>query len=654
MEIILAEYSGFCFGVKNAIKTTLKVLDKNDTIYSLGPIIHNNQVMNKMGNKGLKVIESINQMNNGKVIIRSHGVSLSTILEIKENNNIDIIDTTCPFVKKIQLRVQQYYNEGYQIVIIGSSAHVEVIGINGWCNNTAYIINSRKDVENMPNYDRICVVSQTTATFENFKEFSELIKLKGRDVKIFNTICNATRLRQTSCENLAKKVDAMIIIGGFHSSNTQKLAKISNKFCLNTYHIETAAQLPKDEFNKYEKIGITAGASTPDWIIEEVIEKMENLDSGMNEMMEAIEKTLIDIQKGDIVEGTIISINDNEIIVNIGYKSDGVIKRDELTNNPFVKLTDLLKIDEKINVYVLSLNDGEGNVVLSRKRVSEIEQWNKLEKLYADNQLIDIEVIEVVKGGLIALINEIKGFIPASHIALKYVDDLTPYLGKKLEVKIIEFDKSKRKIVLSRKIVEKNEIAQSRIKILDSLSIGEKIEGTVRRITNFGAFVDIGGIDGLIHISELSWGRIKHPSEIVKENDRVEVVVLDFNKEKGKISLGLKQNKHNPWRNLNERYKVNDIVIGMVTKLTNFGAFVEIESGLEGLVHISEISDERVNKVSDQLEKGQEVKVKILNINEQEQRISLSVKQAKVDEKENFAGYTKNEEEITIGEILNK
>ena len=655
MRIIVADNSGFCFGVKNAIDTTLNSFKYSNTnMYSLGPLIHNNQVIEKLKTMGLNVIDDVDCINEGKIIIRSHGVPLN-IYEIAQNKGIEIIDCTCPFVRKIQKKVNEYYKKGYAIVIIGDCKHPEVIGINGWCNNEAYIINNKEDIEVIPDCDKICIVAQTTITNDKFRELSELIAKKHKNVETFNTICNATQLRQDACKEVAKKVDAMIVIGGYHSSNTQKLVEISKAYCKNTYHIETVDELLIDEIKKYETIGITAGASTPRWIIEEVYEKMNSINN-MDEMMKAIEDSMVKLHRGEVVKGKVISLNDDEIMVNIGYKSDGIVKRDELSNDPSINPSELLSIGDEIEVYIVSLDDGEGNVVLSKKRVDNIKGWEEVEDIYRNKKNVQVKVTEIVKGGAIALVNGLRGFIPASQIADRYVEDLKDFVGKIIDVRIIEFDKEKKRIILSRKQVEREELEKKRAALWNSLENNQEVEGEVKRLTDFGAFVDLGGLDGLIHISDLSWSHVKHPSEVVKVGDTVKVVVLNVDKDKNRISLGLKQKMPHPWENILSKYNIGDTVEGIVTKIMDFGAFVRIESGVEGLVHISQICDEHIAKVSEKLSVGQKVKVKILDIKEADQRMSLSIKEANektIEENKELENYNTNEE-ITIGDIVNK
>jgi len=634
LKIIIADNAGFCFGVKRAMDMSMEVLNENnDSIHSLGPLIHNRQAVDKLNRLGLRVANSIDEIENGKVIVRSHGIPYE-IYEKISKMDLELIDCTCPYVKSIHKKVNEYWRKGYKIVIIGDKDHPEVIGINGWCNNEGIVINTEDEATNLPNLNKICIVSQTTNTLDKFNTLSKIVSQKSSNVEIFNTICNATNLRQSSCKEVAKKVEAMIVIGGYHSSNTNKLVEISKKYCQNVYHIETVNDLSFKELSKYEAIGLTAGASTPDWIIKEVIEKMENINN--DEMMKAIEDSMVYLQRGSIVKGNVILVTDNEVMVNVGYKSDGIIERTELSNDPNISPKELFKEGDEVDVYVIKLDDGEGNVVLSSKRVEDVKNWDEVEKIYENQEKVECKVIEVVKGGVIASVNGLRGFIPASLLSVKYVRNLDEYKGKTLLAKIIDFNRNKNKIILSRKEIEKEEIEEIKNKVWDSLEIGNIIEGEVKRITNFGAFVDIGGIDGLVHISDLSWNKIKHPSEVVSEGEKIKVEVLDFNRENNRISLGLKQILPRPWDVFMDSCKVGDIVKGEIVNLLDFGAFVRLDSGVDGLVHISQISNEHVNRPSDKLKVGGKVKVKIMDIDEEKERISLSIKEASEKDKDEY------------------
>lgn len=664
MKIIIADNAGFCFGVKRAVEMAnveLETLDKD--IYSLGPLIHNAQAVEKMESKGLKTIDDIEGIKDGKIIIRAHGVAKSTIDNIDEMN-LDIVDTTCPYVKSVHKKVEEFQEQGYNIIIIGDSNHPEVIGINGWCNNKAIIINSKEEAEKVSNLDKVCIVSQTTNTKTKFDDLSKIIKDQNSNVEIYNTICNATSVRQQSCKEVASKVDAMIVIGGYHSANTNKLVEVSKEYCDNVYHIEMTKELPLQEFLKFNKIGITAGASTPDWIIKEVVETMNNLNKGGNdmdnemdnemndEMMEAMENTFTRISRGQVLKGEVLFVTNNEVMVNVNYKSDGIITREELSNDPELKPKDLFKVGDEINVYVIKVDDGDGNVVLSSKRVEDSKKWDELEEIFNNNEEVECTVLNNVKGGLAVLVNGVNGFMPASHVSVRFVSDLEAYKGKKIISKIIDFDNQKKRIILSRKEIEKVELESKRKELWANLEVGNMVEGVVQRLTDFGAFVDLGGLDGLIHISDLSWNRVKHPSEIVKAEQTVEVKILALDEERNRISLGLKQTTEEPWIAFSKNVKVEDTVNGTVVNLMDFGAFVRLDEGVDGLLHVSQISNEHINKPSDVFKVGDEIKVRVIAINEEDKKISLSTKED-LDLPEEAEKHTNEEEsEVTIGDII--
>lgn len=639
MKIYVEKNSGFCFGVKNAIERTMKALQENENenrnIYTYGTLIHNNQVIEKLSEIGLRKIESLNDLNdkNSIIIIRSHGISKEVFNNIKEMK-IEYIDCTCPFVSKIHKIVNEHYKDGYKILIAGDQYHPEVIGINGWCNNEATIILNEKTVDNLPFYDKICLVAQTTITSNLWDEITKKVKERFEIAKIFNTRCNATENRQISAKELAQKVDVMIVVGGYNSSNTRKLFEICKEKCNNTYHIETSDELPKDLFKKAGKIGITAGASTPDWILKEVIIKMqdlnnENSNDNLMEEMEEYEKSFIRLSEGDTVKGTVLSLNDEEVIVNIGYKADGIIKKEDLSWDMDLKPSEIINIGDEIEVKVVKINDGEGNVVLSKKMVEVDNNILKLESAFNDKSSVTGTVKDIVKGGGIVDLLGIKAFMPASLFDMRYISDLESFKNDKISVKIIEFDKENKKIIVSRKahILEEKQKLQE--EFWNNAEEGKKIVGEVKRLTDFGAFVDMGGLDGLIHISELSWSRVNHPSEVLKPGDKVEVIILSLDKAKNKVSLGLKQTMPEPWTTIEGKYSIGDIIDVKIMRFANFGAFAEIEPGVDGLIHISQISEERIAKPSQVLKINQIIKAKIIDINIPDRKISLSIIEAK-------------------------
>lgn len=634
MELILDANAGFCFGVKNAVDKAFKeVENKHDRkIYTYGPLIHNNQVTGRLKEHGVDTINEIDEIkdSSAELIIRSHGIAEEKYKLFGEKG-LRYIDCTCPYVSAIHKKVRDYYQKGYKIFIVGDKDHPEVIGTNGWCDYTAHILDDEKIVDKLPIYDKICVVAQTTITKKIWDSVVDGIQKKYKDAIIFNTICSATEKRQESAEQLSKTVDCMIVIGSKESSNTNKLYQICKDNCNNAYHIEKAEDLPADALKRFRKVGITAGASTPDWVIKEVIGKMQEINDNVMEnqesMMEEYEKTMRSVYAGDTVKGTVIMVTEDEVMVNIGYKSDGIIKKEDYTWEPDANLKELVKAGDEVEVMVVNINDGEGNVVLSKKLLDAEKNWHKIEAAFNEKTPIEGYVKEIVKGGAIVELMGIRAFMPASQFDIRYSEDLSSYVNTKVMVNVIEYDPEKRKVVVSRKVLLKKEQEIKEKAVWETIEAGQRLTGEVKRLTDFGAFVDIGGVDGLIHISELSWSRVKHPSEVVKPGHKVEVVVLSVDKEKRKISLGLKQTLPEPWTAAGEKYKVGDIVEVKVLRFSNFGAFVELEPGIDGLVHISQISDKRISKPADALNIGEIVKAKIIDIKNEEKKISLSIRE---------------------------
>lgn len=619
MEVILADHLGFCGGVKRAYKMAFDNASR-DT-YSYGDLVHNEEVIKDLEARGTK--KTLNtDIKNSKVIIRSHGVHKKILDEFKENNNT-IINCVCPKVEKIYNIVDKFYKKGYNIVIVGNKNHPEVIGINSYCDDIATIIGDIDDFK-VPD-GKIVVVSQTTNREDFFENIVKKIKnISKNEVLVYNTICSATSLRQDSVRRLSKEVDAIIVLGGKNSSNTKKLAEIARNNLENVFLIQSIKDIDINIFKKFNKIGITAGASTPDKVIKEAVCSMENFDKG--EMMEAIDNSFKRIRKGEVVTGEVLYITDSEVMVNLGYRSDGIISKEELVGGPDVNPQDLYEQGQEIEVYVLRMDDGDGNVVLSTKRVADMKVWDEVEELYNNEETIDVTVKASVKGGLTADYKGLNTFIPASHVSTRFQKDLSKYVGETFTTEIIDFDKRKKRIVLSRKNVLAKEQEQKRKEVYENLHEGDVIEGTVQRLTNFGAFVDVGGVDGLIHISELSWNRVKHPSDVVSPGEVVKVQVLSVDEERNRIALGLKQLSEKPWDVFMDNVKVGDVVKGKVVNLLDFGAFIRLEEGVDGLLHVSQIAREHVEKPSDKLSLGEEVTVKVTDIDEENQKISLSMK----------------------------
>lgn len=637
-NIRVAESAGFCFGVKRAIEMAYEAIGVEPKLYSYGQLIHNKTVTDDLASKGLQIVENLDGLTEGTLLIRSHGVG-KALYDEAEAKGLKILDGTCPFVKKIHNIVHDKLAEGMGIIIVGDGTHPEVIGINGWCENVAVILEDEEaaKTKEIPEKEKYAVVVQTTFRQAKFDKILEILQDRGVNMEVHNTICSATEKRQTEAEELSKTVDKMIVIGGKNSSNTQKLVEICAKNCGNTVHIETICDLVLNNFGKDDKIGITAGASTPPAVIKEVVvtmsEALENAVQNLGGSEEAtfeqmLEESLVTLHTGDVVKGTVIQVVNEEVSVNLGFKSDGIIARGEFSSDPTVIPSKTVQPGDEIEVFVVRVNDGDGNVMLSRKRIEAQKGIEEIEAAYNDKAVVTGTVTNVVKGGLIAVVNGVNVFIPSSQVSNRFIEDLSVFNGQELEFNIIEVDRVKRRFIGGRKALVEQEIAAKRAALFETIQAGSRVNGTVSRLTDFGAFVDLGGVDGLIHISEMSWGRISNPKEVLKEGQEVEVFVLDVDKEKGKISLSLKDADKNPWKLAAEKYAVGSIVEGKVVRMVPFGAFVELEPGVDGLVHISQIANKHVVKPEDELKVGEIINVKVLEVNPEQKKISLSKRQA--------------------------
>lgn len=631
-EIIRAEHSGFCFGVKAAIEKAEKAAENcQGNIYSCGSLIHNQLVTDQLAKKGIRVINGPSEAERGAtVIIRSHGEG-KAFYEEAEQRDLQLVDATCPFVARIHDLVQKAWMKGKQVVIVGDKDHPEVKGINGWCNKSARIVNSGEEATAIIE-DDLFVVAQTTIRRAVFEDVLEVLEKASKKMEVKNTICDATANRQKSCMETAKKVELMLVLGDKHSSNTKKLYDISSKYCADTYFIENIEDLPLKRVVKCNKIGVAAGASTPECLIKEVITNMseitlENEMNSMDALMDEIEKSLRLPRSGEIVTGKVHQVTEKEIIVNLGCKKDGIIPSDEISLEGDQKLTDLYKEGDEIQAKVVKTDDGDGSILLSKKKLEVGEHWEEINKALEEKSTIEVKVVRPVNGGVIATYKEVSGFIPLSQLSDRYVENAEEFVGQTLEVKVSRVDQRRSKAVFSHKMFLNEEKNKRIAEIWEGLSVDDVVEGTVMRFTDYGAFVDIGGIDGLLHISEISWGKLKHPQEVLSIGDKIRVKVLSMNAEKGKISLGLKQNQPEPWSVINEKYEVGQVVNGKVVQIKEYGAFVELEPGLDGLVHISEVAHKRVANIADELTVGQEVSAKILEIDQERRRISLSIKE---------------------------
>ena len=642
--ITLAEHSGFCYGVKTALQKALKTVEEYEgtgrRVYTFGPIIHNDDVVNDLNMRGVQICSAPGSTEkDAAVIIRSHGVPASVEAALRDSCG-QLIDATCPHVKKIHRLADDAYHEGRTIVVIGDAGHPEVQGIDGWCGNEAMIFSDPAEIERPKSLARlnraeeILAVAQTTLNRNVWDACTEALLRRYPRAQLRCTICSATSSRQTACRRVAEISDAMVVIGGRSSSNSRKLYEIASEVCENTYFIENTSHLPLKDIAKYNKIGVSAGASAPERIIKEVISNMSdiitnNIDESneMNDFMAEIEKSLKMPQRGEIVKGEVIQVGPREVYVNLGCKKDGIIPKDEIALEADQDIESMFKLGDVVEAKVLKTDDGDGNILLSRKKVEISEHWNEIIKAYEDKSFVTAKVIREVKGGVIAAYKEVTGFIPMSQLNDRYVEKADEFIGKTLTVKVTRVDQKRNKAVFSHKAYLAEEKSKKIAEIWSSINVGDTVEGTVMRFTDYGAFVDIGGIDGLLHISEISWGKLKHPQEALKIGQKINVKILSMNEEKGKISLGLKQNTPEPWSVINENYQVGQVVEGKVVQIKEYGAFVELEPGLDGLVHISEIAHKRVTNIADEISIGQMVNAKILEIDEEKRRISLSIKE---------------------------
>lgn len=624
MEIILAKTAGFCFGVKRAVDTVYEQVDKGN-VYTYGPIIHNEEVVKDLQTKGVKIIENdeeLEALEEGTVVIRSHGVRRE-IYDIIRGKSLELVDATCPFVKKIHNIVDKDSAKGKQIIIIGNKNHPEVMGIVGWCNQPPIVLESEEEARNLTISEKkeISLVAQTTFNHKKFNKVVEIFKEKGYNITVYNTICNATEERQKETASIAKQVDAMIVIGGMNSSNTQKLYDISKKECANTYYIQTLVDLDLATFESVGRVGITAGASTPNQIIKEVHGSMAEDFGTMFEASLAEENR---ISVGKIVKGTVIDVKDDEIILNINYKADGIITKNEYSNDINISLRDKVQVGETIEAKVIKTNDGDGQVLLSVKRVAAEKANEKLEEAYNNEEVLKGIVTQVLDGGLSVTVDEVRVFIPASLVSDIYEKDLTKYKDQEIEFKITEFNPRKRRIIGNRKMLIEAEKKAAKEALFARIHVGDTVEGNVKNVTDFGAFIDLGGADGLLHISEMSWGRVENPKKLFNVGDSVKAIIKDIQGEK--IALSLKFEETNPWLTAAEKYAVGNIVTGRVARMTDFGAFVELEPGVDALLHVSQIAKEHIEKPSSVLSVGQEIEVKVVDFKLDEKKISLSMK----------------------------
>ncbi|HCM24391.1 MAG TPA: bifunctional 4-hydroxy-3-methylbut-2-enyl diphosphate reductase/30S ribosomal protein S1 [Ruminococcaceae bacterium] len=649
MKIEVARSAGFCFGVNRAVTMVEDLLKQGKRVCTLGPIIHNPQTLARLQSLGAVIVKEPEEAPPGStLVIRSHGVPRD-VRERIDRLPVECADATCPFVAKIHRIVAEEGHKGNLVLIAGNPDHPEVQGILGHCTGPAFVFRSAAELLetapkwNIPQKSVISVVAQTTFSVAEWRNCLKILKKVYTNVKIFDTICNATASRQTEAEALACSCDAMIVLGGRQSSNTAKLYEVCQQHT-RTIFAQSAAEISRKDLAGVHYLGITAGASTPASIIKEVLVTMaeinkgaqgpETADSGDN-FAEMLEESLKSLNTDEKVHGVVVGITPTEVLVDVGRKQSGFVPLSELTADPNAKIEDLVKIGDEMDLLIMRTNDQEGTIMLSKRRLDAAKGWDEIVAAEENQEVLTGVVVEIVKGGVIAVTKGVRVFIPASQATASRNDPLDALLKKEVKFRIIEVNRNRRRAVGSIRSVLRDERKKQAEKFWETAEVGKEYDGVVKSLTSYGAFVDLGGIDGMIHISELSWTRIKHPSEVVNIGDKVHVHIKNLDHEKGKISLGYKRPEDNPWEILKRDYPVGTVVEATIVGMTSFGAFARIIPGIDGLIHISQIADHRIDKPQDVLTMGQTVKAVITDIDFDRHRVSLSIRQL-LDNDEKF------------------
>lgn len=648
MRVILAKTAGFCFGVDRAVNLAYELANSGARAATLGQLIHNSLVTDDLAAKGVRIISLPAEAQRGEtVIIRAHGVAAEVYDELK-GTGAEICDATCPFVKKIHRIVAENSGEDTEVFIAGDPNHPEVIGIKGHCKGEVNIFNSEAELDEIikndgKNYDkRIIAVSQTTFSQKVWKICKEKIKKYYTNAKIFDTICFATRERQDEAALISKQSDMMIIIGDRHSSNTAKLKAVCSENC-DTYLVERAAELNTINFSHCATIGVTAGASTPSAIIKEVLFAMsEIVNETTNIQVEevpsevaaaedmdfsaALEESLNNMSTDQRVKGVVMGITPTEIQVDIGRKHAGFVPMDEYSADPNADAAKELKVGDTLDLIIMKTNDAEGTVMLSKRRFDAQKAWTDIIAAEEDGRVLEGTVAEVIKGGILVVSGGVRIFIPASLATERKDEPLEDLLKKTVKFRIIEVNKQRRRAVGSIRAVLKDMRKEAAEAFWAQAEVGQKYHGVVKSMTNYGAFVDIGGVDGMVHISEMSWKRIKNPSEVFSIGQEVDVYIKALDAENKKISLGYRRDEDNPWEILRKNYPEGSVIEAEIVGLTTFGAFARIIPGIDGLIHISQIADRHISKPQDVLTVGDKVTCKITAIDFDKKRVSLSIR----------------------------
>ena len=631
MRVTLAKSAGFCCGVRRAVELAEQAAAEGP-VYMLGPIIHNSHVIASLKEKGAVCVESVEEVPEGATaILRSHGEARQ-VHEALARKGARVIDATCPNVSHIHRIVADAEERGRTPVIIGTPSHPEVRAIAGWCRGAKVFSGAEELLQWLGKNQEFChkpltFVSQTTSIREVWEKCMENVKKECTNAEIFDTICKATAKRQSEAQSLAAVCDGMIVIGDSRSSNTKRLTQLCQASCPQVVQVESGDELRTESFEHCQRVGITAGASTPGWIIKEVYDKMSDEIMEIEESFaELLEKSIKTLNTGDKVTGVVVNITPTEVQVDLGTKHAGYIPLSELSDDPTYKVEEHVKVGDEIETSVMRVNDVEGVVTLSKKRLDANKNWEEVESAVESRAVLEGVITEENKGGIVANVKGIRVFIPASQSGQPRGADLAQLVKQHVRLRITEVNRSRRRVVGSIRAVASEERAAKAAEVWTSIEEGKHYTGTVKSLTSYGAFVDIGGVDGMVHISELSWSRIKNPAEVVSVGDTVEVYVISFDPEKKKISLGMKDHSQEPWTKFMETYKVGDVADVRVVKLMTFGAFAEIVPGVDGLIHISQLADHRVDKVSDVVSEGQHVDVKITAIDTENKKVSLSIR----------------------------
>lgn len=636
MKIEVAESAGFCFGVKRAVGIAEEFSEKGVPAVTYGEIIHNPTVVEELRQKGICPIENIADCPKGAtLILRSHGVSAAVIEEL-EKLGIPYADATCPFVARIHKIVEERSAAGDIVIITGDPEHTEVKGIIGHSKGEVHVVRDLQELEifvkSEKNFCAKChtIVSQTTflrTEWENCEKFAEKVYT---NLLIFDTICHDAYTKQKEAEKLSERCDGMVVIGGKASSNTARLFETCAARC-HTVMVEYPSEFNPEEFRGCKVLGVTAGASTPAGVIKEVLQTMSENKVEENNFEEMLEQSFREeeskyVRNGEKVTAKVMVVKDTEIIVSVGSKHTGFVSAEELTDDPSVKPADIVKVGDEITLKVLHVNDAEGTMILSKKKVDAEKNFQHIEDAKENDEILEGIVVEVIKGGVIVVTDGVRVFIPASQATASRNDPLEALLKQTVKFRIIDVDAQRKRAVGSIRRVLSEEKKAKQAAFWDSIEVGQTFTGKVKSLTSYGAFVDLGGVDGMVHVSELSWLRVAHPSDIVKVGDTLEVFVKDVDKENKKVSLGYKKEADNPWEILKNEYPVGSVAKVKIVSMTDFGAFANIIPGIDGLIHISQISNDRIAKPQDVLSVGQEVEVKITDIDFDKHRVSFSMK----------------------------